>query len=357
MQDRNASAYQSVRPTQPRPKPRAATQAEIRARMDHNAGLRGTTASGRMQGNGSGGISPWNPDYENFGQPNGLDELAMGPAILPDGGFDSSGGGRRYGGGGGGGGAAQKAALQAAYNDLLTQGGSLYDSYGETLKGLYDPNKVDDIYKSATRGVKTATKTGRDRVNKIYNDQMARNAQARTAIQGAFSQGQQNLQGIQSGFMANNAATNDRLNNSLGAFGAGELQDGNGDRLSQLFASGQIFNNNLATTFDAAQADRGAIYGAQAQDVLTGMSAEEASMMRQLVAQRTRDRRQNDATLAQAQMQNSLGKLNSEQEIRLALAQMGMTPTNVDPATGIPTNLTPAQQEYLRSVDPARKQG
>ena len=272
-----------------------------------------------------------------------------------------SGPGRTYGGGGGGGGgsaAAEKAALQAAYWDYITQSDAQYNSFDDTLSKLYDPAIVNSRYDAAQGGVKDATRTGRDRINKIYNDQMARNATASQAVAGAFQQGGQALTGLQNRFMAANNQINGGLNKSLGAFGAGQLGDDPGAQLNSLFGAGQMYNQQQANTWAAAQADRGAIYGAQAQDVLSGMSQEEAALMRQIAAQRATDLRQNDVTLATGRNENARGKLDTNLAIQQAMAEMGITQAGrVDPGTGLPTNLTEAQKAYLRSVDPARQGG
>ena len=250
----------------------------------------------------------------------------------PSGGSSSSSGSssRSYSGGGGSSAAAaeeakMKAAFQAAYNDYLEKSDAQYDSFDQTLNRLYNPGIINQRYDAAQGGIGDATVTGRNRVNEALDSQMARNKVATGNIADAFSDGDRALQEIRARFQANDAAQMGGLNSTLGAFGAGQLAGDESGRLDNLFASGQLANQQQATTWAAAQAMNPEIYGATAQSALTGMSLEEAALLRQIAAQRAGDLRQNDITLSTSLNQNARGKLDTNLAIQQALAEMGIT--------------------------------
>ena len=254
------------------------------------------------------------------------------PQNRPSGGSSSSSGssGRSYAGGGGSAAAAaeeakMKAAFQAAYNDYLEKSDAQYDSFDQTLNRLYNPGIINQRYDAAQGGIGDATVTGRNRVNEALDSQMARNKVATGNIADAFSDGDRALQEIRARFQANDAAQMGGLNSTLGAFGAGQLAGDESGRLDNLFASGQLANQQQATTWAAAQAMNPEIYGATAQSALTGMSLEEAALLRQIAAQRAGDLRQNDITLSTSLNQNARGKLDTNLAIQQALAEMGIT--------------------------------
>lgn len=297
---------------------------------------RAATTASRSDATNSFGNTPEaiRARYNAVGAFNGGSTGAANPLealfqVTPPAGSPSGGGGRSYGGGGGGGKSpaeiAAEEARKAAIIDYFNQSQGNYFGYDEELKKMYNNDGVNATYDAGMKGINEATAGGTGRLTNIYNDLMARNQQASQAMDQAYATGDQNLQALQGRYMANNAQMDSGLNNSLSAFGAGSLQDGSGDQLSQLFANGQSFNNNLRSTFAAGNADRNNVYAGINSDAMNTMTASGTALQRAMEARKVQDIRANDMARIQAQQTNSRSRIEDANTARMAAAELGIT--------------------------------
>jgi hypothetical protein len=269
------------------------------------------------------------------GLPNADPLAGLFQATPPTGGGGGGGGGSGRGGGSGGGGgvsAAQTAAYKQLFDSLNNQ--ALMDEYGrqeQSIRGLYDPAKVNARYDQLGGAVTSADTAGQSRLAGIMQELAARAATGRTDVSQAYSAGDAALQGIRSRFGGMNAAGNQELNSVLGAFGAGQVGPGESGALDRLFAQGQIGNQRAATVADAGMADRPAIQAGLNADVSQGMTRDVAGLQAQLAARRAQDLQGNDAALQQqlgqigvARIQAQQAALQEQAKLRAELAAMGI---------------------------------
>ena len=306
--------------------PRAgASQAAIdaaRARAQTGAeAFRGRRAGVALAGGGLDGM----PD-------DGLMDLLFG---LPPTGPGSSGNGG--GGGGGGGGAsgpsqAEKDAYMAMWQAAQDDGAGIWDRYEQTIRGQYDPARIDAKFNTARQGVQTAAQAGYDRLGPIMADLNSRASTARTGANEAFAAGDARLAALQAEYQRAAQGQNAGLNNVLAGFDAGSIAPSGEQNLINLFANSRIANSGARTAYDAGIADRPAIYGGLDADVRSGISRDQTGLENQLAAQQASERSANDAALQQALGAAGVQRMQAEQQrqqdllkLRADLAAMGIT--------------------------------
>jgi hypothetical protein len=271
-----------------------------------------------------------------------VDQLFLGvpPATTNS---SSSSSRRRSGGGGGGGGggyAAPSPQVQAAYKALWESQmgkamdlGAGYDKYEAGLRKAYDPSRVNAIYDTAKTGVQDASKAGQERLAPIFQGLNDRAAQGRTAVSDAYGQGDARLADLESQYLGRLAAADNGTNAVLSAFDAGSVAPSGEQNLLNLMANSRFANARMGTIADAGLADRPAMYEGLNADVQSGMARDEAGLMNQIAMKRAASGAQADSSLQMALAQAALQRMTAEQarqqqqdQLRIELAQMGMTP-------------------------------
>jgi hypothetical protein len=250
-----------------------------------------------------------------MGQNPNLPDMSGVAAVVPT--FD--------GGGGSGMSAAQRAAVTDAYRNSFAGTGAAYDAYGNALRTIYDPSKANATWDQASKGVTSASEAGNARLGAIMDELNLRAATGRTAVNDAFSQGDARLQQVANRFGGMNQAANTELNSVLGRFDAGQIANQDAGVLQNLFAAGQMANVNTGNVFDAAMADRPAMFAALNADVGQGMTRDRAGLENQIAIQRAAAIRDNENALAKALADNEMGRFQSEGDLRLRLAELGIT--------------------------------
>ena len=271
--------------------------------------------------------------------PSAADYLASAlPGAVPTPPGGGGGGGRRGGGGGGGGGVSPKvrAAYQALWNSQLGKAADMnkgYDDYEARLGKVYDPTRFDPVYDRAQTGVTSASKAGQERLVPILQGLNDRAAQGRTAMNEAYSAGDDRLAALESEYAGRMGAATGGLNDVLSGFDVGGIAPTGADALTNLMANSRVANARMQTVADAGMADRPAVYEGLNADVSSGMARDEAGLMNQIAMNRlgtgVQSQSQLDAALAQAgltRMQAEQQRQADQDRLRIELAQMGMVP-------------------------------
>lgn len=200
------------------------------------------------------------------------------------------------------------------------------------MRGVYDPNAVGAKYDQAGAQVGAAGAQGRERSQGIYDAMVGRAATGRQAVADAITGGQTRLQDIQNRFGSLSGGTTNQLNDVLGRFGAGGLSnEGYQNEINSQAQAAQLAQGNIGNVFDAALADRPAIYAALQGDVQQGMTQAEQAYMNRLAAQRAAETQATNAQLQQVLGQAGISRAQStvqqqQEAMKLAaqLAEMGI---------------------------------
>lgn len=316
-------------------KPKFTGSGSYESGYNQEAANRGAGMNAWYQAGSPGDRSMPNPGRSN---PAPADSLGGLFSSIPPigGGGGGGGGGSSWGRSGGGGGGGVSAEAKAAYKALLEAykngDGAAFDKYEEQMRAAYDPSKINAIYDQASKGVQTAATAGLDRLGPIMAELNARAAQGRTAVNGAFSQGDARLKALQAEYQQQAQGLNSGLNNVMDAFGSSPVQDTGGQSLLNLFANSRVANDRARTINDASMADRGTVYAGLNSDVQSGITRDQTGLESRVAMQRSDATRQNEMALQQLLGQSGIARLQAEQQrardelaLRAELAQMGIT--------------------------------
>lgn len=242
-----------------------------------------------------------------------LDNVLAGMGPSTAGGGGGGGGGR--GRGGGGGGAGVDAATKAAYTNLYNQmkGSTAIDdawaAYENAMRGVYDPAKLGAKWDAARGNVTTAGTQAQNRLAGIYDQMVARGATARDAVAAAQAAGQQRLQDIASRFGTMSGQATSGLGDILGRFDAGGLSnEGYQNQINQQANAAQLAQALQGNAFDAALADRPAIYAALNADINQGVTSQQQQLLNMLAGQQAAESQASSAQLAQILGQSGISR-------------------------------------------------
>jgi hypothetical protein len=203
-----------------------------------------------------------------------------------------------------------------------------FDSMLAKLKGIYNPSQFDQLFDPSsinqrfdtlTNATNQAHSEGSSRLTGILSELDQRGGQARNQVAGAFQRGDQELQGLGSGFAASQAAEDAGLNQVLSSFNAGSVSQSDAG-VQNMINAARASTQGAGATFDAMLADRGAVYGGLNADVSSGMSRDLQGMMTKISTGLANELSANEKARFAALLQNS--QAQQQAMIQLELQRM-----------------------------------
>jgi len=206
------------------------------------------------------------------------------------------------------------ATHQGIYDNGFNQAHARWDRTAADHQGIRDRGVTgaNERWDASGGEVRAAGVQGQSQLAAVLAQLSARQAAGTQATAGAIAQGDQQLQNIAARFGGMSQGSSQNVNDVLNNLGAGPMADGGyQNNLNMLFANGQMTNQSLGNVFAAAGADRQAVGAGLGADVSSGMISQQTGLLNEIARRRSLELQGLDQTL-QGQLGNVANSRSTE---------------------------------------------